>query len=76
MDKIIIKPKLLKGNIVVPSSKSLGHRGIIAAALSRGISRVDNIQLSKDIEATMEIMKELGAVVNIEDQNLYIDVFL
>ncbi|WP_346876306.1 MULTISPECIES: 3-phosphoshikimate 1-carboxyvinyltransferase [unclassified Clostridium] len=73
MDKIIIKPKLLKGNIVVPSSKSLGHRGIIAAALSRGISRVDNIQLSKDIEATMEIMKELGAVVNIEDQNLYID---
>ncbi len=73
MDKIIIKPKLLKGNIVVPSSKSLGHRGIIAAALSRGISRVDNIQLSKDVEATMEIMKELGAVVNIEDQNLYID---
>ncbi len=73
MDKIIIKPKLLKGNIVVPSSKSLGHRGIIAAALSRGISRVDNIQLSKDIEATMELMKELGAVVNIEDQNLYID---
>jgi len=43
MDKIIIKPKLLKGNIVVPSSKSLGRRGIIAAALSRGISRVDNI---------------------------------
>jgi len=73
VDKIIIKPKLLKGNIVVPSSKSLGHRGIIAAALSRGISRVDNIQLSKDIEATMELMKELGAVVNIEDQNLYID---
>jgi len=73
VDKIIIKPKLLKGNIVVPSSKSLGHRGIIAAALSRGISRVYNIQLSKDIEATMELMKELGAVVNIEDQNLYID---
>lgn len=73
MDKIIIKPKLLKGNIVVPSSKSLGHRGIIAAALSRGISRVDNIQLSNDIEATMEIMKELGVVVNIEGHSLYID---
>lgn len=73
MDKIIIKPKLLKGNIVVPPSKSLGHRGIIATALSRGISRVDNIQLSKDIEATMEIMKELGAVVNIEGHSLHID---
>ncbi len=34
---------------------------------------MDNVQLSKDIEATMELMKELGAVVNIEDQNLYID---
>ncbi|WP_346917105.1 3-phosphoshikimate 1-carboxyvinyltransferase [Clostridium sp.] len=73
MDKIIIKPKLLKGNIVVPPSKSLGHRGIIAAALSRGISKVDNIQLSKDIEATMDIMKELGAVLNTEGHSLHID---
>lgn len=73
MDKIIIKPKLLKGNIVVPPSKSLGHRGIIAATLSRGISRVDNIQFSKDIEATMDIMKELGAVLNTEDNSLHID---
>lgn len=73
MDKIIIKPKLLKGNIVVPPSKSLGHRGIIAATLSRGISRVDNIQFSKDIEATMDIMKALGAVLNTEDNSLHID---
>ncbi|WP_346930091.1 3-phosphoshikimate 1-carboxyvinyltransferase [Clostridium sp.] len=73
MDKIIVKPKLLKGNIVVPPSKSLGHRGIIAAALSRGISRVDNIQLSKDVEATMDIMKELGAVLNTEGHSLHID---
>ncbi|GAA0771601.1 3-phosphoshikimate 1-carboxyvinyltransferase [Clostridium subterminale] len=73
MDKIIIKPKLLKGNIVVPPSKSLGHRGIIAATLSRGISRVDNIQFSKDIEATMDIMKELGAVLNTEYHSLHID---
>jgi len=73
VDKIIVKPKLLKGNIVVPPSKSLGHRGIIAAALSRGISRVDNIQLSKDVEATMDIMKELGAVLNTEGHSLHID---
>ncbi|WP_346962467.1 3-phosphoshikimate 1-carboxyvinyltransferase [Clostridium sp.] len=73
MDKIIIKPNLLKGNIVVPPSKSLEHRGIIAAALSAGMSRVDNIQLSKDIEATMDIMKELGAVINTEGHSLYID---
>ena len=73
VDKIIIEPKLLKGNIVVPPSKSLGHRGIIASALSSGISKLDNIQLSKDIEATIDIMKELGAIINIEDDSLLID---
>jgi 3-phosphoshikimate 1-carboxyvinyltransferase len=73
VDKIIIEPKLLKGNIVVPPSKSLGHRGIIAAALSSGISKLDNIQLSKDIEATIDIMKELGAIINIENDSLLID---
>ena len=73
VDKIIIKPKLLKGNIVVPPSKSLGHRGIIAAALSQGVSKVDNIQLSKDIEATIDIMKELGAIIDINDDSLLID---
>lgn len=73
VDKIIIKPKLLKGNVVVPPSKSLGHRGIIAAALSSGISKIDNIELSKDIEATVDIMKELGAIIYTKNNSLIVD---
>ena len=35
---VIIKPKLLEGNINIPPSKSLAHRAIIAASLANGRS--------------------------------------
>ena len=33
-----IKPGFLKGDLIVPPSKSLSHRAIIAAGLSKGKS--------------------------------------
>lgn len=50
MDTISIKPVPLSGEINVPSSKSMGHREIICAALAEGTSVVDNISISADIE--------------------------
>lgn len=73
MEKIIIKPRKLSGNVTIPPSKSLGHRGIISAALSKGVSKVTNIQFSKDIIATIEIMKKLGAKIEINKDELIID---
>lgn len=73
MEKIIIKPKRLSGNVTIPPSKSLGHRGIISAALSKGMSKVSNVQFSKDIIATIEIMKQLGAKIEINRDELVID---
>ncbi|SCG83134.1 3-phosphoshikimate 1-carboxyvinyltransferase [Proteiniborus sp. DW1] len=60
MDSIKISPSPLKGNINIPPSKSLSHRAIICAALSNGISRVENIVFSEDILATLEGMKAFG----------------
>ncbi|MEG2017243.1 MAG: 3-phosphoshikimate 1-carboxyvinyltransferase [Clostridium sp.] len=73
MEKIIIKPKRLSGNVTIPPSKSLGHRGIISASLSKGISKITNVQFSKDIIATIEIMKQLGAKIEINKDELVID---
>ena len=48
--------------IRIPSSKSLGHRALIAAALAEGTSFLYGLGMSKDIEATMNAMKTFGAV--------------
>ena len=73
MEKVIIKPSLLKGEVIIPPSKSLGHRGIIAASLSRGVCKIFNVQYSKDILATLNIMENLGVKVKKDENSLMID---
>lgn len=63
MDCIKIVPSNLSGVINIPPSKSLSHRAVICAALSRGESNIDNIMFSDDIHATCEGMKRLGAQI-------------
>ena len=53
MAKVKIYPGALSGIVNVPSSKSMGHREIICAALAQGISVIDNISMSDDIKATL-----------------------
>ncbi|MEI7884753.1 MAG: 3-phosphoshikimate 1-carboxyvinyltransferase [Clostridia bacterium] len=60
MAKISIKPTKLVGEIDIPGSKSLGHRAIIAASLSKGKSVIHHISMSDDILATLKCMQELG----------------
>ena len=58
---VIIKPKKLKGEVIIPPSKSLSHRAIIAASLASGKSEISNVLFSKDIKATIEAMRACGA---------------
>ena len=73
MTKTTITPKTLQGTIAVPPSKSLAHRAIICAALAPGMSRISGIDYSEDIEATIEGMKALGAIIKQEGDTLIID---
>lgn len=63
MEKIRVIPSKLKGKVLVPSSKSMGHREIICSGLAEGTSIVDNISMSKDIEATCRCLKALGVKI-------------
>jgi len=58
---ICIKPKSLEGEIEVIASKSLSHRYVIAAALSKEKSIISNVLKSKDLEATKNALSALGA---------------
>lgn len=60
---IKITPNKLRGSVNVPPSKSVAHRMIIAAALSKGRSEISNLSPSVDIKATLGCMKALGAEI-------------
>ena len=61
MSTVIIHPRLLKGSVTPPPSKSMAHRKIICAALASGTSTIHNVALSQDIQATLRCMVALGA---------------
>ncbi|MDP4177679.1 MAG: 3-phosphoshikimate 1-carboxyvinyltransferase [Bacillota bacterium] len=73
MKSVIITPSSLKGTINIPSSKSLCHRSIIAAGLSNGVSNIDNIIYSDDINATIDGMRAFGVIINKTENGLSID---
>lgn len=51
------------GEVTVPPSKSIAHRMLISAGLACGKSRIENIYVSEDIEATAEAMRALGSEI-------------
>lgn len=67
---ITINPNRLKGIVRIPSSKSMTHREIICASLSKGTSVISGVTFSKDIYATLSAMGGLGAKYSIHDDTI------
>ncbi len=61
-----ITPGLLSGKILVPPSKSISHRALIAAALADGESRIYNLLDCVDTTATIGALTALGADIRQE----------
>lgn len=70
---IKINPTKLKGYVNIPASKSIAHRMLICSALANGKSIIGNINYSKDIEATINAMKALGAEIFTDKNNAEIN---
>ncbi|MGN1411820.1 MAG: 3-phosphoshikimate 1-carboxyvinyltransferase [Oscillospiraceae bacterium] len=69
---IKITPSKLRGIVDIPSSKSMTHREIICASLSKGTSIISGVSFSKDIYATLSAMESLGAEYSIKDDTITI----
>lgn len=61
--KIKITPSKLKGTIPAPPSKSMCHRLLICAGLSKGESLISNVLYSEDILATLDCLSAMGAEI-------------
>jgi len=50
----------LKGEIIIPSDKSISHRAIMFSALAEGEAVIKNFSLGTDCRTTLELYKTLG----------------
>lgn len=57
----------IKGNVVVPSSKSIAQRAIIAASLAKGESDIRGLSYCKDTLSAINVAKQLGSSVVQQD---------
>ncbi|MBS5989179.1 3-phosphoshikimate 1-carboxyvinyltransferase [Anaerococcus hydrogenalis] len=71
-DDILIHPSKLTGQIDAISSKSFAHRALIMAGLSNNPTNIYINEFSKDINVTMDGLKNLG--VGIEKNENYVKI--
>jgi len=57
-----VSPGSLSGTLAVMPSKSASHRAVMMAAMARGETTLEPLQLSRDIVATLACAKALGLV--------------
>ncbi|VEU80348.1 3-phosphoshikimate 1-carboxyvinyltransferase [Haploplasma axanthum] len=72
MSRIIIYPSEIKGDVNIVSSKSLSHRYLIAASLAKGESKITNVLKSKDLDATINVLKNLCVDISSKDDINYL----
>ena len=68
-----IEPSYLNGHVIAPPSKSMAHRLIIGAGLSKKIVKVNNVSYSEDIKATIDCMTSLGAKIETGENYVTVD---
>ena len=61
MDKYVKKNNFgLKGEIEIPSDKSISHRAIMLLSLAKGKARIENFSKGADCHSTLNLFSQLG----------------
>jgi 3-phosphoshikimate 1-carboxyvinyltransferase len=69
----IIEKSNIKGNVIIPSSKSYTHRALICAALANGKSKIISPLISDDTEATISVLRKLGIEIKMNADSIEVD---
>lgn len=70
---VSINKSIATGSVKAPPSKSMSHRLLICAGLSKGKSVIKNIAYSMDVLATLDCLSELGAKITRNDDFVEIE---
>lgn len=73
MDKVVKNNiKSLKGEITIPSDKSISHRAVIFSTLAKGKSVIKNFSQGQDPHSSLEVCRMLGADIEVKNSTLTI----
>lgn len=73
MLKRVSQVKSLRGEITIPSDKSISHRAVMFSSIAQGECVVRNFSSGADCHSTLNLFKELGVQIDfIDDKNLRI----
>ena len=73
MNDIKNSPCDLHGGLQVPASKSINHRALICASMSRSVTTIRNPNMSEDYLGTLNALKKLGVGCTVEDESITMD---
>lgn len=68
----VAKKNKLKGEITIPSDKSISHRAVMFSSLAKGISVIENFSKGADCLSTLEVFKSLGVQAEFRDEHTLI----
>ena len=61
--RVTVTPGIPQGTVRVPTSKSVAHRYLIAAAFTPGETRLRDLPDNADIRATLRCLRAMGAAI-------------
>ena len=66
----------LRGAVILPGDKSISHRALLIAALSKQPSKLRNLSPGQDVAATRRLIEEFGADISEAGAELAVDPHL
>lgn len=72
MNLQVNKKNKLKGEVTIPSDKSISHRAVMFSSLAKGISTIENFSKGADCISTLEVFKKLGVKAEFKDEKTLI----
>lgn len=58
----------LKGEITIPSDKSISHRAIMLSSISKGTAKINNFSKGADCHSTLNLFKDLGVDIEFKSE--------
>lgn len=58
----------LRGVVRVPGDKSISHRAVLFSAMAEGVSRIEGVLNSADVQSSLAAVRALGAETTVEEQ--------
>ncbi len=71
--KATFKPCKISGTVEAPPSKSMAHRYLIGAAISRHRCTLTGVDYSEDILASIDCLRALGAKITLDQDKVIVD---